>query len=551
MVDLSRAPSFIHEVTQQHERMEMTVNTSRRLKMDNKIPEAQVSNPDIVDLTPLSPNEVQVSAKNPGVTQINLYDADDKIYTIDVIVHRDVAELSMLLESQFPQASLKVIPVGNGVMITGYVHQASDVSLITAVAEEYYPKVIPAMTVAGVQQVLLHVRVMEVSRTKLRKLGFDFAKLTGNNLVVSGVSGLISGIDEGTVTTSGQETFAFSVVDGTSAFFGVLEALRQDHLMKVLAEPTLVTVSGRPAFFQVGGEFPILEPQSLGTVTYAFKKFGTQVDFVPIVLGNGRIRLEVRPRVSEIDNTRSVTINSTTIPGLRTREVDTGVEMTAGQTLAIAGLVQTRIEAENKGLPWVSEVPYLGMLFRRVQHRENEIELLILVTPELVEAMDPSEVPACPPGTRTTTPSDWDLFAKGHMEVPKCCPDYGQCAASMESVGGEEIIGGLGDSMPIESFGEPTPAADPHQPPTDPMPAPEADPLPSGSRPAGPTDLRTASRPRAAYPQPAFGARPAAAHNPTHRYNQAAPRGHAASGQHKTANSEPGFIGPIGYDELD
>ncbi|NCC94154.1 MAG: type II and III secretion system protein family protein, partial [Opitutae bacterium] len=394
-----------------------------------------VNNPDIVDLTPLAPNVIQVSAKNPGVTQINLWGEDKRIYTVDVIVYRDVRELEILLQSQFPNANLKVVPVGSGVMISGFVDDPEHVRLITRIAEEYYPKVIPAMTVSGVHQVLLHVRVMEVSRTKLRALGFDFAKVTGSNFVVSGVSGLISSFGGGTIATSGQETFSFGVVDGSSAFFGVLDAMRQDQLMKILAEPTLVTVSGRPAFFQVGGEFPILVPQSLGTVSIEYKKFGTQVDFVPIVLGNGRIRLEVRPRVSEIDNTRSVTLDSTTVPGLRTREIDTGVEMNAGQTLAIAGLVQTRVESENKGLPWASELPYLGALFRRVQNENNEIELLILVTPELVEAMEAHEVPPCGPGTRTTDPDDWDLYMRGHLEVPACCPSCGAAEGACEHGG--------------------------------------------------------------------------------------------------------------------
>jgi pilus assembly protein CpaC len=222
--------------------------------------------------------------------------------------------------------------------------------------------------------------------------------------------------------SSGGENMVLRVVDGSSAFFGVLEALRQDDLMKVLAEPALVTVSGRPARFLSGGEFPILVPQSLGTTSIEFKTFGTELNFVPIVLGNNRIRLEIRPRVSERDFSQGVTTGSITVPGLRTREVETGVEMDAGQTLAIAGLVQTRVEAQNKGLPLVSEVPYLGMLFRRVEEQRNEVELLIMVTPELVEAMDAHEVPQCGPGLRTTCPDDFELFLQGHLEVPNCCP---------------------------------------------------------------------------------------------------------------------------------
>ncbi len=419
------------KIEKANERIEMTVNTSRILTLDQKIWEARVDNRDLLQLTAFSATQVSVFAKKPGVTQVHLFSEDNRVFTVDVVVYGDVQELKTLLQAQFPNASLKVVPVGSNVLISGYVDQPEHADLIARIAEEYYPKVINSMQVSGVQQVLLHVKVMEVSRTKLRNLGFDFSQISGNNFVVSGVSGLISTVASSTLartgatlpsTSAGGPTFLFNILDDGNAFFGVLEALRQDNLMKVLAEPNLVTVSGRPARFLSGGEFPILVPQSLGTTSIEYKSFGTELDFVPIVLGNGRIRLEVRPRVSEIDNTRSVTTNSITVPGLRTREVETGVEMQAGQTLAIAGLVQSRVEAENRGLPWVSEVPYLGALFRRVHHQRNEVELLIMVTPELVDAMDAHEVPQCGPGMRTTSPDDFDLFLKGHLEVPNCCP---------------------------------------------------------------------------------------------------------------------------------
>ncbi len=275
----------------------------------------------------------------------------------------------------------------------------------------------------------MHVKVMEVSRTKLRTMGFDFAHLSGSDMIRSGVSGLLLGVDVdmntrvATPVTSGNQTLTTGIVDGGSSFFGVLEALRQDNLVKILAEPTLVTVSGRPARFISGGEQPVPVPQALGVTTIEYKPWGTIVDFVPIVLGNGRIRLEIRAKVSEPDASQTIVVNNRTVDGYRTREIDTGVEMRAGQTLAIAGLVQTRVESENKGIPWLSELPYLGVPFRRVNERYNEIELVIMVTPELVDSMDADEVPECGPGTRTTSPNDWDLFMKGHLEVPNCCPD--------------------------------------------------------------------------------------------------------------------------------
>jgi pilus assembly protein CpaC len=208
------------------------------------------------------------------------------------------------------------------------------------------------------------------------------------------------------------------VVNGGNQFFAFIEALRQYDMVKTLAEPTLVTVSGRPATFLSGGEFPFLVPQSLGTVTVQYRQYGTRVDFVPLVLGKGAVRLEVRPQITEIDKSTAVNIGGNTVPGLLTRWVDTAVEMKVGQTFALAGLLQQRIESENRGVPWLADMPWVGAFFRRVSENLNEVELLITVTPEFAEAVDPNEMPPCGPGMLTTMPSDKELYCRGYMEVP-------------------------------------------------------------------------------------------------------------------------------------
>ncbi len=525
---VSANPAIVFKVTRPNDRVQMTVNTSRILTLEQKIPQVQVNNPDIIEPHILSPNEVQIFAKTQGVTQVNLWGEDEKIYTLDVIVYGDTQALTMLLQEQFPNSSLRAVPVGTAVLLSGFVDQPEHISRIVEIAEQYYPKVINNMTVAGVQEVVLNVRVMEVSRTKLRTLGMDWAKITSGNLVFSGVSGLLTASFGGTVATSGSETFAFSVLGNNSNFYGVLEALRQDNLAKILAEPKLVTTSGRPAFFQVGGEFPILVPQSMGTVSIEYKKFGTQVDFVPIVLGNGRIHLDVRPRVSEIDSSRSVTIDTYDVPGLRVREVETGVEMMAGQTLAIAGLVQTRIEAANKGLPWVSELPYLGALFRRVTHQENEIELLIMVTPELCEALPAGQAPQCGPGMNSVVPDDCNLYLKGHLEVPGGCQ---QCQGAGCGVcrGGCRTGRGGPACAPCTGGASPEPGMI--------LTQPESVPLPPASG--------VRATPAVA---PDGQARAAVTGNPQTRYNPARPQVSPASSTSLQASGEPGFIGPVGYD---
>ena len=418
------------------ERLEMIVNTSRILTTEHKVPQLLVENQGVVRAQPISPNQVQLSALKAGFTTLTVWDENQGEHTIDVLVYGDARELENLLMTEFPEATLRVRPLASSVVISGYVPRAEMVSRIVRMAEDYYPNVINNITIGGVQQILLHVKLMEVSRTKLRQLGFDWANFNGNDSVVQSVAGLISRADvaAGTATSAQGETIAFGIVNNANSFFGFIDALRQYNLVKVLAEPTLVTVSGRPASFSSGGEFPIIVPQSLGTVSVEYRQFGTRVDFVPIVLGNGRVRLEVRPQVSEIDPSRSVTINSTSVPGLRTRWVDTGVEMKAGQTLALAGLIQTQVESQNTGLPWLADLPGVGAAFRRVREQNNEIELLILVTPEFVDALDADDVPPCGPGELTTSPSDVELYYKGYLETPKCCDD-GSCSSCAGGVG--------------------------------------------------------------------------------------------------------------------
>jgi pilus assembly protein CpaC len=401
----------------------MIVNTSRIISCEYQIPELLIDNENIVRAKPISPSQVQLSALKPGFTTLTLFDENRNEHTLDVLVYGDARELENLLMTEFPEASLRVRPLAASVVITGYVPRAELVSRIIVMAEDYYPQVINNITVGGVQTILLHVKLMEVSRTKLRSLGFDWANFNGNDSIVQSASGLISASSlipgAQSVTSSGGETVAFGIINNANSFFGFLEALKRNNLVKVLAEPVLVAQSGRAASFSSGGEFPILVPQSLGTVSIQYREFGTRVDFVPIVLGNGRVRLEVRPKVSEIDPSRSVTINNTTVPGLRSRYVDTAVEMNAGQTLALAGLLQTQIDAETRGVPWLSDLPWFGAAFRRVREQSNEIELLILVTPEFVDALNPQDVPPCGPGELTMPPTDGELYLRGYLEVPR------------------------------------------------------------------------------------------------------------------------------------
>jgi pilus assembly protein CpaC len=521
--------SIVHKIEAANERLELVVNTSRILTLGAKIPQVQVNNPDVVGVEPLSETQVQLFAKKAGVTQVNLWDEDNKLHTIDLIVFGDSQELQYLLGSQFPNASLKVFPLANNsVVISGYVDELGQVEHITEMARNYYPQVINNISVGGVQQVMLHVKVMEVSRTKARNLGIDWAAVNGDDFLLSGVGGLMaafampgtSGIVQnasggGTILAAPSATAAFGVVDGNSAFFGVIEALQRKNVARLVSDPTLVTVSGRAASFNSGGEFPILVPQSLGTVSIEYKKYGTQMDFVPIVLGNGLIRLEVRPKITEIDPTLSVVTQGSNVPALKSREVDTGVEMRPGQTLAIAGLIQQRSEVLQRSVPFLGDIPYVGVAFSRKSEQMNEIELLILVTPQLVEPMNCEEVPPCGPGTMTTMPTDWQYYMKNHLEVPKCCPD-----GSPYPGAGVEGEGMIQSETVAPGMQQPAPAMQPGS---------------GDARRRVPATVPVARRQQS---------RP----NPSNRQGVRVQPGRPAQA---SAGQRPGLVGPIGYDVVE
>ncbi|HEY2839960.1 MAG TPA: pilus assembly protein N-terminal domain-containing protein [Pirellulales bacterium] len=551
------AHPIIHKIQGANERLEMVVNTSRILSLDNKVPKVLAANPDIVQLTPLSATEVQVLAKKAGVTQVNLWDDKDQIHTVDVIVYGDTRELSMLLQSQFPTTSLKVVPTANSVIISGHVDDVNQISRIVAISKEFYPNVINNITVAGVQQVLLKVKVMEVARSKVRKLGIDMrtSGTNQNNFAQTGVSQLLgfsnqtsSGFIPNPLIAPASDAIqvSFGVLTPESPFFGVLNALRKEQLASVLAEPNLVAYSGRPARFNSGGEFPITVPQSLGTVSIQFKPYGTQVEFVPIVLGDGAIRLEVYPRVSEIDETRSVNVNGTNVPALKVREANTGVEMRAGQTLAIAGLVQVRRANTSRKIPWLGELPYIGALFRNMDGEDEEVELLLLVTPELVAPLEPCQVPPSGPGLQTSNPSDTQFYLKGHIEVPRCEVDDACAPSRSPGSAYEYTYGAAGAAFDQGAM----PYDQPIGPggPQDPMTTVRRPGAASGQNAvrisAAPT--RPAARLPGARPTPGGAMQTAQRNNSYIPGKPNTPSGSAPAPARPTPL--PGAIGPVGYD---
>lgn len=429
-------PSGRLAISQPQQSLKMIVSTSQYLTFPQPIPVATVQNDAAIQVQPTGRNEILVSAMATGVAQLDVKGEDGTVYNVQVVVTGDARELQAVLSQEFPTATFQVRPIQQAVIISGQVTVDAHVEQAVTIAEQYYPTVINRIEVVGVHTIMLQTQVMEVSRTKLREFGIDWSLGFGNDFITQSVSGTIAGSNNlnplSSVVGAGSETLKFGIVDNGNQFFGLMRLLRQNNLAKVMADPTVVAIDGRPASFNSGGEFPITVPAGLGQVGIEFKEYGTRLDFVAKVRGESRIYLEVRPTISEIDPSRTVTINGLSIPGVKSRFVETAVELKAGQTLALAGLLQTRTEAQSVGLPGLSDIPYLGALFRANREVTNEVELLILVTPNFASPMDCHEVPAGGPGFNSTSPLDKELYLKGYIEVPKACATQngqGECVA--------------------------------------------------------------------------------------------------------------------------
>jgi pilus assembly protein CpaC len=306
--------------------------------------------------------------------------------------------------------------------------------------------VVNAMNVAGPQQVMLEVRFLEVARSAGRELGVNLYAGNGNLTQVgnSGTAGrplasspqgvpllaTAGGLLSGAAPFGNLLTNVLKLNNGTSVDL-LVQALETKGLVRRLAEPNLMALSGESARFLAGGEFPVPVPSTTGgggangfpTVGIEFKKFGVELGFVPTVLSRGVINLRVEPSVSELDFANAVTIQGTVVPALTSRNARTTVELRDGQSFAIAGLLQTRNSEDVSQLPWIGSVPVLGALFRSASYQQKETDLVIIVTPRLVAPAVPGQTLASPLDSRLPA-NDVDFFLNGQMEVKKRYNDY-------------------------------------------------------------------------------------------------------------------------------
>jgi pilus assembly protein CpaC len=322
------------------------------------------------------------------------------------------------------EKDIKIAMAQDHVTLSGRVSSTSNLSQVLAISESFYPKkVINLLEVSGVHQVMLEVRVAEMSRSLIRRLGFNFSYLSGSgsNFGLSLLGSLTSLPKEGWpgnplgVSTRASYLFRFTGHGGTT-WTGVVDALKEDGLLKILAEPTLITLSGKTANFLAGGEFPIPVPQSglTNTITIEYKPFGVGLNFSPTVLSSKKISMQVSPEVSELDFGNAIQVQGFVVPALTTRRASTTIELADGQSFAIAGLLKDDVRTVVSKYPILGEIPILGALFRSTSFQKSETELIIIVTPHLVKPLDLAKQTL--PTDQYVEPNDFEFYLLGLAE---------------------------------------------------------------------------------------------------------------------------------------
>lgn len=365
-----------------------------------------VAQPEIAKVTPTGDSSFYVQGIEFGSTNLLVYGPRGRLQeVIDIRVGYDAEGLQQDLVAAFPGEPILVRNLGETLMLTGDISSTGVQSSAERIAEKYAPQaVISRLTVKSSQQVILEVRILEASRSALQDVGINFDVFNNSFRALTG-QGLVGlGTPDAAISLHGGS--------GSTTIDTQIQALEEKGIVRTLAKPNLVAVSGEKASFLAGGEFPFPVPDGRDRITVQFRQYGVKLNFQPVVQDNGWIRMTVEPEVSQLDPNNSLTVDGLTVPALSVRRANTTLELRPGDTFSMAGLYQREYQNAAQQTPWLGDVPVLGALFRSARWKRAETELLILVTPRLANAADRA-VPALDalPG-HEATPTELLLMGK-------------------------------------------------------------------------------------------------------------------------------------------
>ncbi len=412
----------------------LALGRSTIVQSPTPIKRVSVTDPKIADIQAITPNQVMVSAKALGATDLIVWGPTEEAHAIPIVVGVDQPAVRSELAALLPNSKLDLRLSNNVLVVSGMLNRAEEAESLHRFMEAANLKYVDMTTLPGLRQVQIKVVVAETSRVALRSLGINAAYNDGHSFgatntdlnqfalgpdPVTGVSSLFDNSPSPAVTLFGR------AVAGSTAITAFIAALADNQYARVLAEPTLVARSGEEASFLAGGEFPIPVIQAAtggaasNSITIEYKEFGVRLKFRPTVLGEGTIRLHVAPEVSELSNgTGAVQLQGFSIPAILTRRAETTLELCNGQTFAIGGLISQSTQARSQRVPALGDLPVLGSLFRSVRYQQGDTELVLLVTASLVQ---PESMGATPPvpGITHVAPDDWELYSLARLESAK------------------------------------------------------------------------------------------------------------------------------------
>jgi pilus assembly protein CpaC len=387
-------------------RVDVTIGKSQVIDLKEAFTRVSVTNPNIADVFVITPNQILVNGKAPGVTSLVVFFPSRTLF-FDLVVQTDLALLAERLKQIAPREEIQVHPAHDAIILKGSVSNDHLIAGAAEVASVFVPKgkVVNLLSVAQVkpQQVMLQVHVAEVARESLRELGFSIRALgsTLQGALFPGTPFFPPLGTLGVVTSQGSPVgrttpdFAFTSPQGGSGFFlssgqrdyaGVVQALAEKNLLRTLAKPNIVTQSGKEAKFLSGGEFPFPVGQQANSITIEFKEFGIGLLFTPVIEDGETISLKIRPEVSSLDFSQGLVAFGFSIPVIRKNEAFTNVTVKDGESFAIAGLINNEVRQSVGKVPWLGDLPILGALFRSTRFQNNETELLFLVTVKLIKS---------------------------------------------------------------------------------------------------------------------------------------------------------------------
>jgi pilus assembly protein CpaC len=438
-----------------------------------------VTDPKVADTVLRSPRKIYLMGLTPGQTDAVFFDAAGRrILALNIRVDQDFSPIADTIARIIPGAQVHVEAVNNSVVLSGLVANQADADRAVQIAQQFTSRpeqVLNMLSVAGKDQVMLKVRIVEVQRSVIKQLGFNLSATLGQigspQFLISSAAGyavngaLLGGLTTGPTINTTQQPEVMEYDPVTKAYdlpaicrtcdiattqttsgsrhvnqaSGQLQAFEQVGLVRTLAEPTLTTVSGEAAKFLAGGEFPVPTGEdTTGKVTVEFKPYGVGLGFTPVVLSGGRISLKISTEVSELTNQGSFSLStspttSLTIPGLNVRRAETVVELPSGGAMMIAGLLKEETKQDIDSLPGLMNLPVLGALFRSRDYQEGETELVVIVTPYLVQPTNPNNLQTPADGLKIA--NDAETILMGHINAAYHAPPQAAAAAEQSYQG--------------------------------------------------------------------------------------------------------------------